>query len=190
MAALAFYLFLVQTFTAKAPFIDPHIFKDRNFTIGLCFIFVVGIILLASLALITPYLQNLMNYPVLTAGLVLAPRGIGTMVAIMIVGRIINRVDPRHLLASGQLLTAAVLWEMAYFTPDVSQWTLIRTGVPELLRAYRAREPWCEGRLIITPHSAFFTPEAWDDTRLKAAETMRAALVGPRPQNVITPEMF
>ncbi len=62
--------------------------------------------------------------------------------------------------------------------------------IPELLRAYRAREPWCEGRLIITPHSAFFTPEAWDDTRLKAAETMRAALVGPRPQNVITPEIF
>jgi C-terminal binding protein len=62
--------------------------------------------------------------------------------------------------------------------------------IPELLRAYRAREPWCEGRLIITPHSAFFTPEAWDDTRLKAAETMRAALVGNRPQNVIEPEMF
>src|SRR5258707_693627 len=62
--------------------------------------------------------------------------------------------------------------------------------IPELLRAYRAREPWCEGRLIITPHSAFFTPEAWDDTRIKSAETMRAALVGPRPQNVITPEMF
>ncbi len=62
--------------------------------------------------------------------------------------------------------------------------------IPELLRAYRAREPWCEGRLIITPHSAYFTPEAWNDTRLKAAETMRAALLGPRPQNVITPEMF
>lgn len=62
--------------------------------------------------------------------------------------------------------------------------------VPELLRAYREREPWCEGRLIITPHSAFFTPEAWNDTRLKAAETMRAALLRPRPQNVITPDMF
>ena len=62
--------------------------------------------------------------------------------------------------------------------------------IPELLRAYRAREPWCEGRLIITPHSAFFTPEAWDDIRTKSAETMRAAMVGPRPQNVITPEMF
>ncbi|MBV8411872.1 MAG: MFS transporter, partial [Alphaproteobacteria bacterium] len=128
-AGLAFYLFLVQTFTVKKPFIDPTVFRDRNFVLGLCFIFVVGIILLASLALITPYLQNLMNYPVLTAGLVLAPRGIGTMVAMMIVGRIINRVDPRHLLASGLLLTAAVLWEMTFFTPDVSQWTLVRTGV-------------------------------------------------------------
>ena len=129
VAALAFYLFLVQTFTVKQPFIDPHIFKDRNFTIGLAFIFVVGIILLASLALITPYLQNLMGYPVITAGMVLAPRGIGTMVAMMIVGRIINRVDPRLLLAAGLLLTAEVLWEMNYFTPDVSQWTLVRTGI-------------------------------------------------------------
>jgi phosphoglycerate dehydrogenase-like enzyme len=60
--------------------------------------------------------------------------------------------------------------------------------VPELLRAYRAREPWTLGRLIITPHSAFFTPQAWDDIRSKSAETMRAALLGPRPRNVIPPE--
>jgi phosphoglycerate dehydrogenase-like enzyme len=62
--------------------------------------------------------------------------------------------------------------------------------VPELLRAYRAREAWCEGRLIITPHSAFFSPQAWDDIRTKSAETMRAALLGPKPQNVITPDMY
>src|SRR5882757_594875 len=123
LAALAFYLFVVQTFTVKQPFIDPTIFRDRNFTIG------VGIILLASLALITPYLQNLMGYPVVTAGLVLAPRGVGTMVAMMVVGRLINRVDPRVLLGSGLALTAAVLWEMTGFTPDVSEWTLIRTGI-------------------------------------------------------------
>jgi C-terminal binding protein len=61
--------------------------------------------------------------------------------------------------------------------------------VPELLLAYRARAPWLEGRLIVTPHSAFHTPEAWDDIRRKSAETMRAALVGNRAQNVITPEM-
>jgi phosphoglycerate dehydrogenase-like enzyme len=60
--------------------------------------------------------------------------------------------------------------------------------VPELLRAYRAREEWTLGRLIITPHSAFYTPQSWDDIRTKSAETMRAALIGPRPQNVIPPQ--
>jgi phosphoglycerate dehydrogenase-like enzyme len=60
--------------------------------------------------------------------------------------------------------------------------------VPELIAAYRARAPWAEGRLIITPHSAFHTPEAWEDIRTKGAETMRAALLGPRPQNVIPSE--
>ena len=62
--------------------------------------------------------------------------------------------------------------------------------MPELVRAYRAREPWTIGRLIITPHSAFFTPEAWDDIRVKSAETMRAALLGPKPQNVIPPDSY
>lgn len=129
LAGLAAYLFAVHTFTAERPFIDPRMFKDRNFSVGLVFIFMVGIILLATLALLTPYLQNLMGYPVITAGLVLAPRGGGTMVAMIIVGRLINRVDPRALVLFGLLLTAGVLWEMTGFTPDVSQWTLIRTGV-------------------------------------------------------------
>jgi phosphoglycerate dehydrogenase-like enzyme len=62
--------------------------------------------------------------------------------------------------------------------------------VPELLRAYRAREKWLEGRLVITPHSAWLTPHSWEDTRRKSAETMRAALLSNKPQNVITPEMF
>jgi phosphoglycerate dehydrogenase-like enzyme len=62
--------------------------------------------------------------------------------------------------------------------------------IPELLRAYRAREPWLEGRLVVTPHAAWFTPQSEHDTRVKSAETMRAALLTNRPQNVITPDMF
>jgi phosphoglycerate dehydrogenase-like enzyme len=62
--------------------------------------------------------------------------------------------------------------------------------VPELMRAFRAREPWTLGRLVITPHSAFYTPQAWDDIRSKSAETMRAALLGPKPQNVIPPDSY
>jgi C-terminal binding protein len=62
--------------------------------------------------------------------------------------------------------------------------------VPALLAAYRAREAWLEGRLIITPHAAYHSPEAWADIRRKSAETMAAALLGPVAQNVIRPEMF
>jgi C-terminal binding protein len=62
--------------------------------------------------------------------------------------------------------------------------------VPEILRAYREREPGLEGRLVITPHAAWFTPESEHDTRVKSAETMRAALLTNRPQNVIAPEMY
>jgi C-terminal binding protein len=62
--------------------------------------------------------------------------------------------------------------------------------IPELLRAYRAREPGLEGRLVVTPHAAWFTPESEHDTRVKSAETMRAALLTNRPQNVITPDMY
>ncbi len=62
--------------------------------------------------------------------------------------------------------------------------------LPELLRAYRAREPWLEGRLVVTPHAAYYSPEAIRDTRVKAAETMRAALLTNRPRNVITPDRY
>lgn len=129
LALLGFYLFVVHLATAKNPFIDPRVFKDWNFTASLVLIFAVGAILLASLALITPYLQRLMNYPVLTAGLVSAPRGMGTMAAMMLCGRIITRVDPRGLLLVGTGLTAFSLHQMAGFTPDVSMFTLIWTGV-------------------------------------------------------------
>jgi C-terminal binding protein len=60
--------------------------------------------------------------------------------------------------------------------------------LPDLLRAYRSREPWLEGRLVITPHSAFHTPEAWEDIRRKSAETMASVLLTNDPQNVIAPE--
>ena len=91
-------------------------------------------------------------------------------------------IDALHdLLKSGHL--AGVGLDVVPVEPPVEP-------VPSLLRAYRNREPWTEGRLIITPHSAFFTPEAWDDIRTKSAETIFAALLGKRPQNVITPEMY
>ena len=83
----------------------------------MAFIFIVGVTYLASLALITPYLQSLMNHPIVTAGLVLGPRGIGTMVAMMIVGRLVGRVDTRLLLVIGLGLTAWSFYDMTGWTP-------------------------------------------------------------------------
>ncbi|WP_019013089.1 DHA2 family efflux MFS transporter permease subunit [Elioraea tepidiphila] len=128
-AALSFYLFVVHTATARRPFIDPRLFQDRNFTLGMCFIFVVGILLLATIALLSPFLQTMLGYPVLTAGLITSPRGLGTMISMLLVGRLITRVDPRLLLSFGFGCAAVSLWEMSGFTPQVSQAAIIRTGM-------------------------------------------------------------
>src|ERR1700687_4455319 len=128
VAASAFYVFLVHTFTAKQSFVNPRLFLDRNFSVGMLFIFIVGITYLASLALMTPYLQTLMGYPVVTAGLVMGPRGLGTMVCMFLVGRIIGRVDTRALLLIGLLLTAWAMYDMTGWTPNVSEWTIAVAG--------------------------------------------------------------
>src|ERR1700736_2750117 len=129
IAASAFYLFLVHTFTAHEPFVRPSLFRDRPFTAGVLFISIVGLTYYASLALQPPYLQNLMNYPIISAGLVLGPRGVGTMGSMLIVGRLIGRVDTRLLLALGLGLTAWSFYVMTGWTPDVSQRTIVVVGI-------------------------------------------------------------
>jgi MFS transporter, DHA2 family, multidrug resistance protein len=129
IGASALYLFLVHTFTAQEPFVRPSLFRDRNFTAGIIFIAIVGLTYYASLALQPPYLQNLMNYPIVTAGLVLGPRGFGTMAAMLVVGKLIKKVDTRVLLGTGLGLTAWSFYVMTGWTPDVSQMTIISVGV-------------------------------------------------------------
>ena len=129
VCALAAWLFVVHTFTAERPFLDPRMFRDRNLVAGLIVMFMMGIILLGTLALLSPFLQQLLGYPALSAGMVLAPRGVGTMAAMMIVGRLGGRVDQRWLIGIGFVLIAIALWEMAGFTIDVSQEALLRTGI-------------------------------------------------------------
>jgi DHA2 family multidrug resistance protein len=125
----ASYLFLVHTFTAEQPFVRPTLFKDRNFTAGVLFVSIVGLTYYASLALQPPYLQDLMNYPIVTAGLVLGPRGVGTMGCMLVVGKLIGRVDTRILLAIGLCLTAWSFNAMTGWTPAVSPMTIIAVSV-------------------------------------------------------------
>ncbi|MBP0580710.1 DHA2 family efflux MFS transporter permease subunit [Labrys sp. LIt4] len=128
ICAGAFYIFLVHTFTGKDTFVKPRLFVDRNFAVGVVLISAVGLTYYAAMALMTPYLQSLMGYPVVTAGLVMGPRGIGTMVCMFIVGRLVGKLDTRLLLLIGFGLTAWSLYDMTGWTPDISQWQIIVTG--------------------------------------------------------------
>ena len=128
VCASAFYIFIVHTFTARRSFVNPRLFLDRNFSLGMIFIFVVGVTYLASMALMTPYLQTLMGYPIVTAGIVMGPRGVGTMVCMFTVGKLIGRVETRWLLLLGLALTAWAMWDMTSWTTDVSQGRIIATG--------------------------------------------------------------
>lgn len=127
LAGLGIYLFTIHMFLAKQPFIPAHIFTDRNFVSSLALMFVVGIVMLASSALLPPFLQNLGGYSVTDTGFLLAPRGIGTMVAMLFAGRLSLRVDPRFLMGFGMVLMLWSMWEMTSWTPAVHESTLIIT---------------------------------------------------------------
>ncbi len=129
VACCALYLFLAHTFTARRPFIRPQLFRDRNFTAGSLLGFVLGLTYYASLALQPPYLQNLMNYPVVTVGLVTAPRGLGTMACMILVGRMMGRVDTRMLVALGLGITGWSFYRTTGWTPDVSSAEIIWVGI-------------------------------------------------------------
>jgi MFS transporter, DHA2 family, multidrug resistance protein len=127
LACLGIYLFVVHLFTADNTFIPPRIFKDVNYTAGFLIMFTIGMILLSSMALLPPYLQNLGGYSITSTGLLMAPRGVGTMVAMLIAGRLTSRVDPRLLMLGGIIVICGSMWRMVDWTPDVDEWSLAMT---------------------------------------------------------------
>jgi DHA2 family multidrug resistance protein len=124
IAGTALYLFVVHMVTAKKPFIPMAIFKDRNFLGGLVLMFVMGLVLLASSALLSPYLQNLSGRSVSQTGLLMVPRGFGVMFAMLFAGRLTMKMDPRFLMTIGAGLLVWSMWAMTSWTPSVSATSL------------------------------------------------------------------
>lgn len=120
VAAIAIYLFLVHMLTAKKPFIPREIFRDRNFTGGMVLMFVMGVVLLASSALLPPYLQNLSGRTVTQTGFLMVPRGLGVMAAMLFTGRLTMKMDPRLIMTVGAGLMLWSLWHMTGWTPAIS----------------------------------------------------------------------
>jgi len=120
VCAIALYLFLVHMLTAAKPFIPREIFRDRNFLGGFVLMFVMGMVLLASSALLSPYLQNLSGRSVTQTGLLMVPRGFGVMFAMMFAGRLTMKMDPRILMSVGAAFLCWSMWEMTGWNPGVS----------------------------------------------------------------------
>jgi DHA2 family multidrug resistance protein len=120
-----FYYFFAHSLTTATPFIQFAIFKDKNFVGGCVFMAVMGLVLFSTMALSSPYLQNVIGYPIITAGLLLATRGCGTFVAMMLVGRLMRYIEARTLIISGLSLTCLSLFYMTGWTDQ--------TGVPAIV---------------------------------------------------------
>jgi MFS transporter, DHA2 family, multidrug resistance protein len=129
VAGVAFAMFLIHMMTDRQPFLPRDLFLNRNLCVGLCFTALAGLLLIVTATLMPPFLQQLMGYPVLTTGIVLAPRGAGMMVSMMLVARLIGRIDARLLIALGFGLSALSLWDMTLFNLEVSESRIIWNGV-------------------------------------------------------------
>jgi MFS transporter, DHA2 family, multidrug resistance protein len=125
VSIVGFYYFFAHSFTTERPFIQFALFRDRNFLTGCIFMTVMGLVLYSTMALASPYLQNVIGYPIITAGVLLASRGCGTFVAMMMVGRLMRYIEARTLIITGLGLTALSLYQMTAWTDQ--------TGVPEIV---------------------------------------------------------
>jgi len=128
---VAFTYFVAHTALTRADrsFLDYRLLRNGNYLSGLMFIFIVGLVMYATRALLPTMLEDLLDYPVTTTGLVTAPSGIGTMLAMLIAGRIIGKVDLRIILFAGFSITAVALWQMTGYSLDLSQGDIVWPGV-------------------------------------------------------------
>jgi DHA2 family multidrug resistance protein len=131
LLALSAAWFIAHTLLRPAgqSFLDYRLLKNPNYVTGLAFIFIVGLVLFATRALMPSMLQSLMGYPAALAGLVTAPSGLGTMLAMLVVGRVTGKIDFRLLLALGFSITAFSLWQMSHYTLVLSQGDIVWPGV-------------------------------------------------------------
>ena len=130
IAALAFYLFIVHTATAtERSFLNRDLLKDANCTVGTLMMFLIGVPLYGTMTLLPTMLQDLLNYPVVTTGLVTAPRGFGTMIAMILVARLASHIDTRLIIMAGLVVTAVAMWQMTGFSLYMGMGPIITTGV-------------------------------------------------------------
>jgi DHA2 family multidrug resistance protein len=129
VAIAATWMFIVHMTTSRQPLFDRSMFADRNFATSLLFMAVTGVLLLAGLALLPPLLQNMYGYSVLQSGILTAPRGVGTLISMLMAGRLTGKFDSRLLVGIGVVLMGVSLYMMTGFAIDQPSRPVIVSGV-------------------------------------------------------------
>jgi len=129
VSIVGFYYFFAHSLTTPEPFVRFELFKDRNFVSGCVFMVVIGVVLFGTMALVTPFMQNLLGFPIQTAGLLLGTRGVGTLLTMMVAPRLMQMFSTRYLILAGLLLTGGTLYYMTGFSLDVTQRMIVVTNI-------------------------------------------------------------
>jgi DHA2 family multidrug resistance protein len=122
LAILCLYLFVAHSLTAKNPFLNTQVFRDRNFVVGQLLIMAFGLTVFSSMFLLPLFLQNVQDYPVLTSGMVLSMRGIGTLVGMGVINQLSKRFSLRAIIIMSLLAIAFSSQSMTGWTSEVSIW--------------------------------------------------------------------
>jgi DHA2 family multidrug resistance protein len=128
-SALGFYLYLAHVLTTKVHFLNKALFADRNFVLSTIMFFALGFVLLPTMALTSPMLDELLNYPADTTGYMAIPRSIALMGALILMSRIPARIDNRLLVAAGIALVVYANWRMLFYSPDMDWQPVLVSGV-------------------------------------------------------------
>jgi len=123
-AAVGIAALIWQELTTRDPVLELRVFRERTYATGVFLMTLLGFVLFGSLVLLPVMLQTLLGYPPLRAGITLAPRGMGSFIAMPIVGALTGRMDPRKLLIGGLVLTAITMFWFAHLNLDAGYWDL------------------------------------------------------------------
>jgi DHA2 family multidrug resistance protein len=119
--------FVLRALTSPHPIVDLRILSDRTFAVGTTLMAMMGFGLYSSMVLLTFYLEHLLHYDAMTAGWVLSPGGLGSVISLALAGRLVNRVDPRWLVSIGAAIIAYSLHLMASLSLGADFWTVLAT---------------------------------------------------------------
>jgi len=129
ISVAGFYYFFAHSLTTTEPFVRFEMFRDRNFVSGCVFMVAIGVVLFGTMALVTPYMQNLLGFPIQTAGFLLGSRGVGTLLTMLVAPRLMKLFQIRYLILTGLLISAGTLYQMTGFSLDTTQQTIVVTNI-------------------------------------------------------------